>query len=308
MYRLRAFAAALIVAGIFTQNVDVALLSVLPAAALVLNSLLPPPRVEVRRRRTGSLVELIVESSRLPGVFYIYELPSLEAKSVQPKWRIFKPPLKRRLVVAYHSDAAEQDTVVVVEAYNPALTASRVAVYQEARSPPAPPSLPTAGVDEFVEIRRYQPGDPARRIHWKASAKTGVLYVNKFQGLETKTAVVVVDARRLKRHVVAAAAKLGKALSERGYAVVYYTPGGAPSAELPRDPPPVCGETTLCGDVTIYVGSLYDVCKVKCRKVYYLDVGGANPLAALRRLGLYRQLREGGAVVKTDIEELLKAL
>jgi uncharacterized protein (DUF58 family) len=38
----------------------------------------------------------------------------------------------------------------------------------------------TFGGSEFHGIREYQPGDPPRAIHWKSTAKTGVLRVKEF--------------------------------------------------------------------------------------------------------------------------------
>ncbi|MDX1683283.1 MAG: DUF58 domain-containing protein, partial [Phycisphaeraceae bacterium] len=44
----------------------------------------------------------------------------------------------------------------------------------------APIPDPTAPADEFVGHRRYQPGDPPRRIDWKAAARDAGLMVKSF--------------------------------------------------------------------------------------------------------------------------------
>ena len=148
-----------------------------------------------------------------------------------------------------------------------------------------------------------------RFINWRAFAKTGELYVNRYTGLETKTAVVVIDARRLRGLVASAAAEAAKMLAERGYAVVFYVLGHGPALEIPKSFTPSCSGSPACGDVTVYVGSLHDVCLVlSCPKTYYIDVAAANPLVAIRRLKLYKELRSAGAVVVRDVAELGRAL
>jgi len=302
-------AVVLLAAGLLLESTDVALLSLMPLAAYALNASLEPPRFAVSRRRVGGAVEVVVESDWRPGVFYIYEPAPVESSAGPLRWRLFKPPFRRRLALRYRLAERVEPLPLVVEAYNPVFTRRRVATYLEEPRATAEPAQLGPGAEEFQEVRPYQPGDSMRFINWRAFAKTGELYVNRYLGPEVKTAVVVVDARRLKGLVLSAAAETAKILAERGYAVSFYVLGHGPAQEVPRSFTPSCSGSPACSDVTVYVGSLRDVCAVlRCPRTYYIDVAASNPLVAIRRLGIYRKLRAAGAAVLRETKELGKAL
>ncbi len=306
---LLAAAAVLITAGLALANTDLALLSLIPLFAYGVNAALDPPKVSASRRRVGSEVEVVVEADRRPGVLYIYDAAPIDAPVEAPRWRVFKPPFKRVVRLRYRLTERSQPLPLVVVSYNPVFTRRRIVAYVEERRPAANPAQRGHGVEEFVEVRQYQPGDPMKLINWKASAKTGELYVNVRTGPELRNAVVVVDARRLRSLVAAEAAKAAEILSEKGFEVTYYVLGHGPATSLPGDFTPACEGNPPCGDVTVYVGSLSDVCIVmNCRPMYYVDVAGANALVALRRLALYKRLRDSGAVVLRGAEALREAL
>ena len=302
-------AAVLLAAGILVESTDVALLSLMPLAAYALNATMEPPRFAVSRRRVGGAVEIVVESDWRPGVFHIYESTPVESSAAPPRWRLFKPPFRRRLTLKYRLAERAEPLPLVVEAYNPVFTKRRVATYLEEPRAVAEPAPLGPGAEEFQEVRPYQPGDSMRFINWRALAKTGELYVNRYLGPEAKTAVVVVDARRLRGLVLSAAAEAAGILAERGYSVSFYVLGHGPAQEVPRSFTPSCSGSPACGDVTIYVGSLRDVCAVlRCPRTYYIDVAASNPLVAVRRLEVYRELRSAGAVVLREVKELGRAL
>lgn len=48
---------------------------------------------------------------------------------------------------------------------------------------------------EFYSMREYQPGDELRAINWKASGRTGELFVNEHESERSGDIVIVVDAR-----------------------------------------------------------------------------------------------------------------
>jgi len=61
---------------------------------------------------------------------------------------------------------------------------------------PWPGSIPSRKIGpgtEFFELRSYMPGDDLRRINWKASAKSGRLIANEFEGEQVTDVLVVVD-------------------------------------------------------------------------------------------------------------------
>ena len=49
--------------------------------------------------------------------------------------------------------------------------------------------------NEFYSIRQYFPGDPFKRINWKAFGKTGKLMVNEYEREDINDIMLVVDAR-----------------------------------------------------------------------------------------------------------------
>jgi uncharacterized protein (DUF58 family) len=49
---------------------------------------------------------------------------------------------------------------------------------------------------DFRGVREYQPGDDLRRVHWKAMAHTGTLYIREFEESWPARATVVVDLHR----------------------------------------------------------------------------------------------------------------
>lgn len=304
MTSLLALAVALLLGGLVLGDVDTALLSLLPLVAYAANAALPPPSVTIRRTREGSQVVVEVFTSRHPGVLEIYQASTLAASVTSRKWSFFKPPFKRRVEVRYRQEEPGAAPLLVIS-YNPAYTRWRIAMWSEEPKTAAEPPSSGMGLEEFAELRPYSPGDPARFINWKAFAKTGELYVNKFQGPEPKNAVIIVDARRLKNAVVTTAVKAAEILAERGYQVSYYILGHGPAPTIPKDFEPKCVGNPPCGDLAIYVGSLHDLCiELKCPKALYLDVAASNPLAAIKRLSLYRKLKAASAEVIYDVDKL----
>ena len=52
------------------------------------------------------------------------------------------------------------------------------------------------GVEEFAGVREYRPGDSARHVHWRASARRGELVVKEFTRRAAATVTVAVDLAR----------------------------------------------------------------------------------------------------------------
>lgn len=89
-------------------------------------------------------------------------------------------------------------------------------------------SIAAAGEDD-VAVREYRHGDELRRVHWRATARSGALMVRREEQPWESRATVILDDR-LTAHVgeslsgsferaVGAAASVGLHLSHRGYAV-----------------------------------------------------------------------------------------
>ena len=61
--------------------------------------------------------------------------------------------------------------------------------------------LPAPGLVEdpalFAGVRPYQPGDPLRRIHWKAAARTGVIRSKRFDPSREREVVIALDMQTL---------------------------------------------------------------------------------------------------------------
>jgi uncharacterized protein (DUF58 family) len=96
-------------------------------------------------------------------------------------------------------------------------------------------SIASAG-DDDVAVRDYRHGDELRRVHWRATAKTGSLMVRREEQPWESRATVLLDDRPV-AHVgdsaytgsferaVEAAASVGLHLSHRGYSVRLVTEG-----------------------------------------------------------------------------------
>jgi uncharacterized protein (DUF58 family) len=96
-------------------------------------------------------------------------------------------------------------------------------------------SVASAG-DDDVAVREYRHGDELRRVHWRATAKTGALMVRREEQPWESRATVVLDDRPV-AHVgdspytgsferaVEASASVAMHLSHRGYAVRLVTEG-----------------------------------------------------------------------------------
>lgn len=90
-----------------------------------------------------------------------------------------------------------------------------------------------------VSIREYREGDDLRRIHWKATARTGELMVRRDEQPRLSRGSILLDTRTVAHRgdgpsasfewAVSAAASIGMWLSRRGYALRLVTVDGAVS-------------------------------------------------------------------------------
>lgn len=89
-------------------------------------------------------------------------------------------------------------------------------------------SIAAAGEDD-VAVREYRHGDELRRVHWRATARSGALMVRREEQPWESRATIIVDDRQTAHvgestsgsfeRVVGAAASIGLHLSHRGYAI-----------------------------------------------------------------------------------------
>lgn len=100
--------------------------------------------------------------------------------------------------------------------------------------------------DDFYGVREYQPGDELRRVHWRTTARTGVLAVTEYAQGVTLDVTVALDLARdayagtgedeggaLECAVMLAATLLDDLL-RHGHTVRLLTQGMAPEDSLPR--------------------------------------------------------------------------
>lgn len=78
--------------------------------------------------------------------------------------------------------------------------------------------------DDLHSLREFRDGDDRRRIHWKASAKTGVFFVKEYAEYEVRKLTVILDnllpeGGELFERAVSLAGSLVKDFLERGYFV-----------------------------------------------------------------------------------------
>ncbi len=97
----------------------------------------------------------------------------------------------------------------------------------------AGPDVAPSRQGEFRELRAYRPGDEPRDIHWRSSARRGVLLVREMEDEQSRQATVVLDndpalagdAAAFER-AVSQAAGLCVELSRRGFSVALAVRGG----------------------------------------------------------------------------------
>lgn len=97
-----------------------------------------------------------------------------------------------------------------------------------------------------VGIREYALGDEPRRIHWKATARTGQLQSKVYEASARRTVAILLDIRTTPRLAlgydeplaelaICAAASVARWCGERGYAVGIYSNGPLASIDMADD-------------------------------------------------------------------------
>lgn len=184
--------------------------------------------------------------------------------------------------------------------------------------------IATSG-SEDVSVRDYRHGDELRRIHWKATARTGELMVRQEERPTRRVAVVLLDARTHAHTgrdedstfewAVVAASSVVAHLQAQGYVVTLVcdeTAQGAPTGIL--DPAPdVLARATL-GDDAGFARCLHAVEEISTTGAVVVALLGAVPdddarLASLRHpgsLGLALVVRDGAR--STDADRTVDAL
>ncbi|MEJ2696979.1 MAG: DUF58 domain-containing protein [Candidatus Sulfobium sp.] len=75
----------------------------------------------------------------------------------------------------------------------PALVKTDDMIAGSSRNPGEGARIRSSSGDEIYSVREYRHGDDRRRIHWKATAKTGALMVKEYAEGEYRKATVVID-------------------------------------------------------------------------------------------------------------------
>lgn len=151
------------------------------------------------------------------------------------------------------------------------------------------------GTMTFSSLREYVPGDDPRRIHWRSTARTGVLMVRELVDTTEPTTTVVLDTRAAAlapdafEHAVEVAASVAHAAVLAGRPARLLVPG-ADDARLAED-----GAVSMLdrlaaaeqhgGDVT---GLLYAVERAPAGGALVVVTGGREPVL-LARLGQQRR-------------------
>jgi uncharacterized protein (DUF58 family) len=82
---------------------------------------------------------------------------------------------------------------------------------------------------DILNIREWRPGDDARRMHWKATARTGTPMMREHAVDEERRAVIVVDVsgapEEAAEAAIARAAGLAEDLASRGWGLRLLAPG-----------------------------------------------------------------------------------
>lgn len=226
--RLLAVAAAALVLAVLTRRAEMLPLGVPALWALTLPRRGDPParvdvdvrvdpprcfegepvRLQVTASTAAALDELTVEVS-LPVAFDVpdggaaatargsqrVELDCVTAARRWGRWTLGTLTVRartgQRLLAATATIRLDTDLLVFP---HPAATEAKVAPRTlPLRTGDHPSREASVGI-EFAGIRRYVPGDPARRINWPVSTRRGDLYVTTYAPERPVDVIVVVDA------------------------------------------------------------------------------------------------------------------
>lgn len=77
----------------------------------------------------------------------------------------------------------------------PRVRAARTALIDQLRGTGELPKVAQGPGDEFFSLREYVPGDDLRYISWRASARTGTLYVKELEQQTSRFVIIAFDSR-----------------------------------------------------------------------------------------------------------------
>ncbi|WP_297534952.1 DUF58 domain-containing protein [Thermococcus sp.] len=229
MRRFLGYALWSIFLGVALLSPGMEVLAVVPLMIIFIGSLLSPPEViEVRRTlsrdtvmRGGQLEETIrVRSGRGIGIILLRLPVPAGVRTERVTFVGFKGPgeavltfvRKLRFEVPGRQSLPEAEVLTVnplfvrfnwiVSGKRPGLHVLPSSLPRRYKIPGTRRRRPRYAVSgkvsmDFREVRDYQPGDPLKKINWKASARFGRILVNEFEREGSGTVFIVIDVESL---------------------------------------------------------------------------------------------------------------
>ncbi|WP_457743132.1 DUF58 domain-containing protein [Thermococcus sp.] len=229
MRRFLGYALWSIFLGVALLSPGMEVLAIVPLMIILIGSLLSPPEVvEVKRTlsrdvviRGNSLEETIrVRSKGGIGVILLRLPVSLGVKTERITFLGFKGPgdveltfsRKLRFEVPGRQKLPEAEVLTVntlfvrfnwiVSGEGPRISVLPSDLPRRYKIPGTrrrrPRYMVSGGISmDFREVRDYQPGDPLKKINWKASARFGRILVNEFEREGGGTVFIVIDVESL---------------------------------------------------------------------------------------------------------------
>ena len=156
------------------------------------------------QRRLLSVASIRIENAGAPDVSVGYVLAVPAGRTVQIRYtEMFErrglrklPPIE--LVTSFPFGLIEARRRVPCETevlVYPRVLAARTALLDQLRGAGELPKVAQGPGDEFFSLREYAPGDDLRFISWRASARTGTLYVKELEQQTSRFVILVFDSR-----------------------------------------------------------------------------------------------------------------
>ena len=194
----------------------------------------------MRHYLTVASIRIENADARGVSVGYILSIPARRAAQVRYTQMFEKRGLRKlpqiELVTSFPFGLIEArrrinlDTEVLVY---PRVRAARTSILDQLRGAGELPKVAQGPGDEFFSLREYIPGDDLRFISWRASARTGTLYVKELEQQTSRYVVIVFDTRLQAsvenfaeqfEEAVELAASIAITLLNRQYRVAIVTP------------------------------------------------------------------------------------
>ncbi|NUM56560.1 MAG: DUF58 domain-containing protein [Candidatus Hydrogenedentes bacterium] len=174
------------------------------------------PRAVNRNESFGVLVRIANHRKYLPvasirienegyrdvSIGYVLSIPAMRTAQIRYTELFERRGLRKlpslELVTSFPFGIIEARRIVPIDTevlVYPRVLAARTALIEQLRGSGELPKVAQGPGDEFFSLREYIPGDDLRFISWRASARTGTLYVKELEQQTSRYVVIAFDSR-----------------------------------------------------------------------------------------------------------------